>query len=134
MSETQGSTVIHYVGFLKRLLAYIIDGILTYLLIIAIKIFVPLDVITENIVYLVIWTGYWVWMTGTFGATVGKMVLKIKIVKEDGSNVGYLTAFVRELASYLSFLIFGLGFLNIIWDGKKQSWHDKIAKTLVVKV
>lgn len=84
-------------------------------------------------IYIVSYTAYFVWMIGMYGATVGKMVMKIKITKEDGGKVSYSDALLREIASYLSFVVLCLGFLNIIWDGKKQGWHDKIAKTVVVK-
>ena len=69
-----------------------------------------------------------------YGATVGKMVMKIKVVREDKKKLTYPDALLRGLASYLSAIVLCLGYLNMLWDGKKQTWHDKIAKTVVVKV
>ena len=77
---------------------------------------------------------YHVWMYVTYGATIGKMIMKIKVVKENGKKLTYNDAILREFASYLSGAVFMLGYLNVLIDPKKQAWHDKIAKTLVVKV
>jgi uncharacterized RDD family membrane protein YckC len=34
----------------------------------------------------------------------------------------------------ISYVVIYLGFLWIIWDQRKQGWHDKIANTYVVRV
>lgn len=67
------------------------------------------------------------------GQTVGKRVTGIKVVMEDGSKITYGKALLRTAGGYTSFAILMLGYLWVIWDSKKQAWHDKIAKTLVVK-
>lgn len=67
-------------------------------------------------------------------ATPGKMVLGMKIV--DANTLGKVSTgrlFLRYLGYYLSTLVFGLGFFWVAWDPRKQGWHDKIAKTLVIK-
>ena len=76
---------------------------------------------------------YFVWMNGMYGATIGKMIMKIKIVKINGKKLSYSDAMVREISSYLSVLVLFLGYFNVLWDRKKQAWHDKIAKTVVVR-
>lgn len=40
---------------------------------------------------------------------------------------------MRGLASALSIIVFFLGFLWMLLDGDKQTWHDKIAGTVVVR-
>ena len=67
-------------------------------------------------------------------ATPGKMALSMKIV--DADSFGPLTkgqAIGRYLGYYLS--IFGLfiGFLWVAFDPRKQGWHDKLARTVVIK-
>ncbi len=47
--------------------------------------------------------------------------------------IGPWRAFVRILVANFSLLIFGLGFLWMLWDPKSQTWHDKAAGTVVVK-
>ena len=120
-----------YGGFWKRVLAYAIDNLLIYALFWLIP-GIDMDNSWVNILIFLTWTAYFVWMVGTYGATIGKMILKMKIVKENGKPLTYSDALLRELASYLSVLALGLGYFSIGWDPRKQGWHDKIAKTLVV--
>jgi len=76
--------------------------------------------------YLIMWVSF-------DGATPGKKLMAIKIVKGDGSKITYPVAFIRYLGYIVSAFVFLLGYLWVIWDKKKQGWHDKIAGTVVVK-
>ena len=74
--------------------------------------------------------GFWVWKA----ATPGKMVVSAEIV--DAKTLGKPSAgqlVVRYIGYYISAIVFGLGFLWVAFDKRKQGWHDKIAGTLVVK-
>ena len=51
----------------------------------------------------------------------------------DGSYIGIKRAFIRGLMSYVSQIVFMLGYLWMIWDPNKQTWHDKVAKSVVVQ-
>ena len=79
---------------------------------------------------------YYVYFIGHRGQTVGKMVMKIKVVGlETGKPIGYGKAFLREIiGKILSGLILALGYLWSIKDKNKQTWHDKIVKSVVVKI
>ena len=67
------------------------------------------------------------------GQTIGKKMMKVRIVKEDGTAITYLDAFLRNVIGYLiSGAICDLGFIWALFDARKQGWHDKIFKTLVV--
>jgi len=79
---------------------------------------------------------YYIYFTGSKGQTLGKKAVKIKVVKESDNSVpGYGTAFLREIVGkFVSSLVFSLGYFWVIWDSKKQGWHDKIAHTIVIKV
>ncbi len=119
-----------YAGFFRRVAAALIDVI--------ILVFVPGFVSNNNqtasAIAGILALAYETWMIGMYGATIGKMVMKIRVVSESGKRIDYPTALVRTLSSYLSVAVFCLGILWVIWDIKRQSWHDKIAKTVVVKV
>jgi uncharacterized RDD family membrane protein YckC len=67
------------------------------------------------------------------GATLGKRLMAIKVIRDDGSKVTYPVIFIRYLSSFISSFIMGIGYLMVFWDRKKQALHDKIAKTVVVK-
>lgn len=117
-----------YAGFWNRLAAGFIDGLIVGV--------VPGMIIrggNGNILSLLLGLGYSVWMLSNYQATVGMMVLKIKILKENGGKVTYQDAILRYFASLLSGIALGLGYLWMLWDKKKQTWHDHIAKTVVVK-
>ena len=78
---------------------------------------------------------YFVLFTGEGGQTLGKMLLGIRVQSLDGSPVGYRLALVRTLGYVLStFFMTFLGFLWALWDKEKQAWHDKIARTIVVRI
>ena len=55
---------------------------------------------------------YWIFFTGNCGQTPGKMLLRIKVVRIDGDNLGYGKAFYREVVGkFLSGIIFAIGYL-----------------------
>jgi uncharacterized RDD family membrane protein YckC len=66
------------------------------------------------------------------GQTPGKRVMGIMIVKEDGSKFTVSDAIMRYVGYIISGVALMIGFIWILFDSKKQGWHDKIAKTLVV--
>ncbi len=68
------------------------------------------------------------------GATPGKKAVGIKVVKEDGSEISWGDSIVRYLIKSLgtNIYVLYLGSLWIIWDKKKQGWHDKAARTVVI--
>ncbi len=76
---------------------------------------------------------YAVFFNGAFGATPGKMCLKLKIVRSDGRPITYLRAFARYFAQILSALFFGVGFMMASWDSQKRALHDTICDTRVIR-
>lgn len=72
---------------------------------------------------------------GTTGQTLGQKVAKIKTVSEaTGQPIGFGNAFLRQICHVVDSAICGLpiGWLAPLWDEKKQTWADKIMKTVVV--
>jgi uncharacterized RDD family membrane protein YckC len=68
------------------------------------------------------------------GQSFGKRFMGLRVVRTDGRPIDYKTAMLRNIIGYgLSFMIFGLGIMWMLWDGRRQGWHDKLAKTIVVK-
>ncbi len=81
--------------------------------------------------------GYFVYsmsMMKRTGQTPGKKFLKIKVVDEKTGKVPTLTTvIIREtVGKFLSTLVFYIGYLWAWKDKNKQTWHDKIAHTIVV--
>jgi uncharacterized RDD family membrane protein YckC len=67
------------------------------------------------------------------GTTIGGSVCGLKVVRLDERKVDWMVAIVRALAGFLSLAVAGLGFVWVAFDRDRQSWHDKIAGTLVVR-
>lgn len=88
------------------------------------------------IVYIVLPVVYWIIIPAKMhGQTLGKKVIGIRVVNMSGQTPSMLVFFLRELiGKTVSAIILMIGYLMILWDGKKQGLHDKIAGTVVVKV
>ncbi len=85
--------------------------------------------------YFFAWVGiYHVLMWGLKGTTVGGIVFGLKVVRLDDRPMDWSIAIVRGLASYISLFVIGLGFAWVAFDPDRQSWHDKIAGTTIVRV
>ena len=70
-------------------------------------------------------------LEGRFGRTVGKSLLRLRVLKEDGLPIGYKEAVLRRLSFY--FEIFAVDALFIPFTPKKQRAFDIVAKTVVVR-
>ncbi|MBI5787264.1 MAG: RDD family protein [Candidatus Schekmanbacteria bacterium] len=77
---------------------------------------------------------YYVIFHATDGQTIGKAVLGIKVIDADGNPPTLWQAYRRRMAHFFSIITFGLGYLWMIFDAKKQTLHDKIADTYVVLI
>ena len=75
--------------------------------------------------------GYFVCMHGWFGWTVGKRLMKIRVVSEDGGPISLGAAFIRRLPFY--FELIWLDGIFALFTEKKQRAFDIVAKTLVVR-
>ena len=145
------AVAVEFAGFWRRFAAFIIDAIVIGIITGAItSIFFPFtwipfwgseahwipffrgtvqNIISNgvNISYIV---GFWAWR----GQTPGKMLLNIKLIRTDGSNISLGYALLRYLGYIVSGIALGIGFLWIAFDPRKQGWHDKIADTYVIKL
>ena len=66
-------------------------------------------------------------------STIGGIICGLQVARLDGRPIDWPTAIVRALGCFLSLAVVGLGFIWIAIDSDKQSWHDKIAGTVVVR-
>lgn len=77
---------------------------------------------------------YWAKLEGGSGQTVGKRALSIRTVDTaSGQEIGGGRAIGRYFARIVSGLVCGLGYFWMLWDPQKQTWHDKLANSVVVK-
>jgi uncharacterized RDD family membrane protein YckC len=67
-------------------------------------------------------------------ATPGKMVVSLKVVDANtGNALSVGQSIGRYFAYFVSLLPLGLGFIWVAFDSKKQSWHDKLTNTVVIR-
>lgn len=77
---------------------------------------------------------YSVAMWSSKGTTIGGIICGLKVVRLDDRPIEWSVALVRALGGFLSLAVAGLGFIWVAFDDDKQSWHDKIAGTTIVRV
>jgi uncharacterized RDD family membrane protein YckC len=72
---------------------------------------------------------------GPTGQTIGKRLMGIRVVDFDtGGPIGYPRGLIRYLGRALSSFVLYIGYLWMLWDREAQTWHDKIASTVVVPI
>ena len=73
--------------------------------------------------------------TGSQGATPLRRTIGVLIIDEtDGTYIGTRRAFTRWVVSIISGLALLIGYISMLWNPRKQTWHDRAAKTVVVKM
>ena len=80
---------------------------------------------------------YFTYFHGRTGQTPGDAALSIRVVDvrdNPGQPIGYGRAVVRFLVSLVSAIVFFLGYLWMLWDPHKQTWHDKAAGSVPVRL
>jgi uncharacterized RDD family membrane protein YckC len=92
---------------------------------------VTIAVVGAFLVYLIYLP--WFWAHG--GQTPGMKVMHVRVVREnDGGPLTLGQAFLRLIGFWVSGAVFYLGFIWILFDARRQGWHDKIAGTVVIAV
>jgi uncharacterized RDD family membrane protein YckC len=119
----------------KRLYAFGVDILLIYVMMIITKRIFGDAIWSVNAAPqdLIILFGYFVLPTGLFGRTPGKWVAGLRVVDVDGRNPGVALAIPREMIGrFIATIAAGIGLAWVVFDPKRQGWHDKIAGTLVI--
>lgn len=119
------SVLLPRVGFWLRFVATFLDFVLVSLVMAGLR--------SRPEWFLLAWTLYHLALWSWKGTTIGGIILGLRIVRTDGSRMTIPVAVVRLLGSFFSAAVVGLGFFWAGWTGSCQSWHDKIAGTVVVR-
>jgi uncharacterized RDD family membrane protein YckC len=145
-----------YAGFWIRLLAAIIDSVIVGVVfkVLQLALFPSMAVVTvpapsanpwevlgpqlarlgwTTLLSTAVSATYSTWFIGALGAVPGMMALGLKVVRPDGSAIGYARAFGRYFAATLSGIILFIGYLLIAFDSEKRALHDMICDTRVIK-
>jgi uncharacterized RDD family membrane protein YckC len=160
VEEDQGAVIrggkVVYAGFWKRFAAYCIDYVvvvaLTYAIMIPVALIGAIGIgatasgdnpVASGVGIALLGFGYllsfllpllyFVWMhSSRHQATLGKLAVGIKVVRTDGTRIGFWRAFGRIFATILSTLILFIGWLMAGFTQQKQALHDMVCDTLVV--
>ncbi|HBO3455603.1 TPA: RDD family protein [Pseudomonas aeruginosa] len=68
------------------------------------------------------------------GQTLGMQVWGLRVQNRDGSAISLLQALLRFMIAIASWLCLGLGFLWMLWDKDKRTWHDRYSESQVVRL
>jgi uncharacterized RDD family membrane protein YckC len=121
-----------YAGFWERFAAALLDG-----LILCIPNFLFNYMIGPGLGFfggiILTWLYSAILESGEHQATFGKRALGLKVTDLNGQRVSFGQASGRFFGKYVSALILCIGYLMMLWDDRKQTLHDKMAGTLVVK-
>jgi uncharacterized RDD family membrane protein YckC len=80
-----------------------------------------------------VWMIYCIFMEASSKqGSFGKQLMGIKVVNQYGMPLSFNQSVGRNLSKTLSYFAFGLGLIWILFDKKKQGWHDKLNTTYVV--
>ena len=92
-------------------------------------------------IFFLIIIAYEVVLTATRGGTFGKQIMKLRVIStETGGNPSFGAALLRWLLPFVGSFACGIGqlvvYISPAFDntGLQQGWHDKVAKTRVVKL
>jgi len=78
---------------------------------------------------------YYTFFEGIFGATPGKMLVGLKVVRGDGERIGYKEAVIRTVMRLIDMLpaFYIVGVISVLMSSRNQRLGDRVAGTLVVK-
>ena len=144
-----------YAGFASRVLAFAIDVFALIIALIITMVFIwgvvsifNLDQLLQNllgthgfgllrmvgsgVVGTLVACVYWIFGWTFLGATVGKIVMGLRVVGPGGSRVGFWRSIRRVIGYFISAFTLGLGFLWVIVNKEHHDWADKLAGSSVV--
>jgi uncharacterized RDD family membrane protein YckC len=142
----------HYAGFITRLIAFVVDrlivGIIALFTVMAVRWVLNVFAINQLlfgwdeipaqvasvfgvVVYLVVALGYDMGFLLLAGQTPGRQLVGVRVVRVDSERLRFWNVLRRQVGYLISGILF-LGYLWILFDNRRQGWHDKLAGTIVV--
>jgi len=120
--------------FWYRLGGFLIDWVVLYVVSLVIGLVFRGNLVSQILISLAVGIAYSVYFIGSSsGQTPGMRLLNIRVIDaETGGRVDYGRAFIRYLVAIVSGLVCYVGYLWMLWDPERQTWHDKVASTFVV--
>jgi uncharacterized RDD family membrane protein YckC len=141
----------YYAGFVSRCIAYTIDAVLIALLLVGGVIFINtvqevlskqtlinVPILSSSVQFTlstalitVFIVFYFAFFWSVAGRTPGKAIMDLRVITVYGTALSFPRALVR-VGGYAVSTFLVLGYLWVLVDGRRQGWHDKLARTFVV--
>lgn len=88
-----------------------------------------------GVVALAISFGYYIYLEGNYGQTIGKMALGVVVVTEDGGPIDYRPAAIRTVLRIVDILpfLYLVGIVAVLLTDREQRLGDIVADTVVVR-
>lgn len=118
----------NYAGFWRRFAARLVDCLILLIPGLLVSLVIPL--LGGVILSLLYWP---VFESSALRGTPGKVLMGLAITDEAGGRIGFKQAFIRYLMSFVSGLFLGLGYLMNLFTARRQTLHDIVAGTLVIR-
>ncbi len=120
--------------FVRRIVAFIADCALVF--VVNVIAWAVAGDLTSQIAGVVASAAYFTYFEGRPGGqTLGKRWMGLRIVDLGGrASIGYPRALLRWGGRIVSLVPAGLGCVWMLWDRGRQTWHDKMAGTVVARV
>jgi uncharacterized RDD family membrane protein YckC len=145
-TQFQAQTQVQYVGVGRRFVATLVDLILFLI------VFVVVAVVSGHaqasggsvsasltgapaLILDILFFLYYIVLEAVLGATLGKLLLGLRVVNVDGSRIGWGASIIRNLLRIIDVLPFFylLGAILIWTSPQRQRLGDRVAKTVVVR-
>ncbi|SKA27506.1 Uncharacterized membrane protein YckC, RDD family [Enhydrobacter aerosaccus] len=150
-AQPSAAAATRYGGFWIRVVAYLLDGVLLYvvgtvvgfvfgLVVGFVWHFVGVPATAQTIARIgggILGLGlgilyFAVLESSERGATLGKRAVGLRVVTDQGQRLTFANAFGRYFAKIVSLLVLGIGFLMVAFTDRKRGLHDMMAGTLVI--
>lgn len=89
-------------------------------------------VIVSSLAVFLFIPGYFIVFWVLDGATPGKQILGLQVIRTNHQRVGWIRAIVRYIGYFISAICLFIGFLWVFVGRRRQCWQDKLADTIVV--
>ena len=114
-----------YANLTQRFFAYLIDLVVFMVIIKVFRITPPA---------LVFWWLYYALLeSSNMQATVGKMVMGLKVTDMNGKKISFFNASIRHFVKYISMMFLWFGYIMALFTSRNQTLHDIFADAIVVK-
>lgn len=142
-----------YAGFGRRLLAFLLDIFFFRIFVATLELYVglviyflfhnPVDIAANlakaisnygyffEYVFFVMYSSIFL---SLFSTTPGKYLCKLRVLGENNLHISKSSSVFRSLLQPFSTLLFGIGYVSMFRSPKRQAWHDKVAKTIVIRI